>query len=74
MNNTLQVTIASVPDREQLVAEIWSADIQFAELSQEGRDLQLEIYPGPQAQPWSFEYSYLLQVLREAAQRLREQA
>jgi hypothetical protein len=45
MNNNFTVQIASVPDRENLVAEIWLGDIMVAELSDCNGKAMLEIYP-----------------------------
>ena len=41
----LTVQIASVPDRDNLVAELWYGDEQWGEISQETENLRLEIYP-----------------------------
>ncbi|MBN9352311.1 MAG: hypothetical protein J0H55_16650 [Chitinophagaceae bacterium] len=39
-----KIEIASVPDRNNLVAEIWFGDTLIAEISQEEKKLEIEIY------------------------------
>ncbi len=41
----MTVTIASVPDREKLVAELWYEQELWGEISQDTGELILEIYP-----------------------------
>jgi len=41
----MTVTIASVPDREKLVAELWYEQELWGEISQDTGELVLEIYP-----------------------------
>jgi hypothetical protein len=38
------IQIASVPDRKNLVAEIWGDDELIAEINQENDEMELEIY------------------------------
>jgi len=38
------VQITSVPDRDNLVAEIWLNDVQLAEISMENGELKLELF------------------------------
>lgn len=40
----LELTITSVPDRENLVAEIWLQDKMIAEVNSEGGTFNLELY------------------------------
>jgi hypothetical protein len=42
----MNITIASVPDREKLVAELWYDQELWGEISQDTGELILEIYPG----------------------------
>lgn len=42
----LTIEIASPPDRENLVAEIWQGDEMIAEVNQESENLELEIFAG----------------------------
>jgi hypothetical protein len=70
MNDNFAIEIASVPDREQLVAEIWWQDQQCCELSQEGDHLILELYPNQTGDAWRFTYDEFLEVLSRARDRL----
>ncbi|MCP9751332.1 hypothetical protein [Ferruginibacter sp. HRS2-29] len=38
------IEIASVPDREKVVAEIWYLNIMLAEINQENENLQIELF------------------------------
>jgi hypothetical protein len=44
MASDLRVLIASVPDREHVVVEIWRANVQIAEVSRTSDGDRLEIY------------------------------
>ena len=48
------IQIASVPDRENLVAEIWHGDDLLSELSNENKELEIEFY-GPVVNRFNFE-------------------
>jgi hypothetical protein len=70
MKDTHRISIASPPDRERLVAEIFFGDVQWAELNQESDILELEFYPRPDGQPWRIEFSNAINALSEAKARL----
>lgn len=42
--SNFEIQIASVPDRENLVVEIWYDDILVAEINQETEKLKIEFY------------------------------
>ncbi len=42
--NRFEIIIASPPDRERLVAEIWHNNILVAEINQEAESLEIELY------------------------------
>lgn len=44
--NRFEVIIASVPDRENVVAEIWYEQKMLAEVSNEDGNVEVELYPG----------------------------
>lgn len=69
----LKVQIASVPDRDNLVAEIWVGDQQLAEVSQETGTLKIEIYQrtGEARGIWEIEFDELVNALQEARNKLR---
>jgi hypothetical protein len=71
MNITIQ--IASVPDRENLVAELWYNDEQWGEVSRENGITKLEIYPRinkDNPNIWSFDLSEVIAKLQEAQKNL----
>jgi hypothetical protein len=77
-----RVVIASVPDRERVVAEIWIGECQFAELEiwigecqfaelrSEGEELLVEVYPHPRLPSWELPYQDLMELLVGAKTRL----
>lgn len=67
MSDELTVTIASVPDRDDVVAELWVGDEQCGEVSREGSTLRLELYARPGGVPWRVAFDEFLEVLKEAA-------
>ena len=70
MSDDLTMKVASVPDREFLIAELWAGNGQFAEVSKESGDLQIEVYPREDGQPWLLRLDELLRVLAQAEVRL----
>ncbi len=67
----MEVTLSSVPDREDVVAEIWYEDEMLAELREEGESLVIEVYGRPGGVPWNLNYSELMAGLRRAKERLQ---
>jgi len=67
------VEVASPPDRDDLVAEIWWNDQQVAEVRQ-SRDgsRYIELYPSPSGIPWSFRVEDWLNAVRAAEARLQK--
>lgn len=66
----LEIIVASVPDREGLVAEIYSDREQVAEVRREPEAFEVDVYPKPNGQPWLIDLDHLLATLHEARQRL----
>jgi hypothetical protein len=66
------VVFASVPGRERAVAEIWLGEYQFAELSSEGDELLVEVYPHPHLTSWKLPYQDLMALLEEVKTKLVE--
>ena len=64
------VTIASVPDRDQLVAEIWIEGILFGEVRTDALNTYVELYSRPDGKPWTFECDRLSIILSEAKTKL----
>jgi len=68
----LSAIISSLPDRENVVFEIWCGHRQFAEVSSEpGRPLEIEVYSPGQGEKWSFELHELMLVLSESVKNLK---
>ncbi|GAB4192670.1 MAG: hypothetical protein Tsb0015_15050 [Simkaniaceae bacterium] len=65
-----RITIASLPDREHLVAEILYQGIQWAEISQETDELIMQFYPHPKQEYWEFNFDEAFQALLEAKKAL----
>lgn len=61
------IILASVPDRSNLVAEIWHDNRMIAELKQENEQLQIEFYLN---EPKSFDYLSFCEILKEAEEKL----
>jgi hypothetical protein len=69
MNFTVE--IASVPDRDEVVAEIWWGDAMVAELHRNtGGEVQIEIYPRESGSSWEFDLSSWIATLTEARRKL----
>ena len=65
------VEIASVPDRETLVAEIWLNDVMVAEVTSDDiGGFKVEIYPNPNDTSWSFDLEAFTGALKLAKERL----
>ncbi|NGX56365.1 MAG: hypothetical protein K1060chlam5_00603 [Candidatus Anoxychlamydiales bacterium] len=65
-----RITIASLPDRENLVAEISYKNNQFAEISQETGELKIQFYKHPQKDYWEFSMDDILQIIEKAKKQL----
>lgn len=70
--NNFRITIASLPDRENLVAEISYNNIQFAEISHETSELIIQFYPHPKEKYWEFSTDAILAIIEKAKKRLIE--
>lgn len=67
----LSIQIASVPDRDELVAEIWEADDLLAEVCIQEDLPQIEIYPRRDLAPWKLSLTQLSGALQAAVDKLR---
>jgi len=70
MRTPLQVEIASPPNRERLVACLMVGKVQWGEINQESGELEVEIYPQRDGQPWKFAFDKLIAALQNALERL----
>lgn len=67
---SLIVEIASVPDRDNLVAEIWCDVNMVAEVSVIEKIYKIEVYPNPIEGVWRFNLAELIEALNIAQSRL----
>jgi hypothetical protein len=67
MFGDIEIAVASPPDRDGLVAELFTSDGQIAELRRDGMALTMEIYPRPDGAPWQVEMSQLFAAMAVAA-------
>ena len=68
---SLVVEVASSPDRDRLVAEIWWNNQMVAELRRAPEGSRyIDLYPSPSRIPWSFKLEEWLAALKEAESRL----
>ena len=68
--NGFEITIASLPDRERVVAEIYYDNFQWVEISQETNELLIQFYSHPKQDHWEFQLDEAVTVLQEAKKAL----
>lgn len=68
--NKFKIELASVPDRENLVAEIWYNEILVAEINQEAENLEIEFYLNEKIK---FELDDFLKAVENAKGKIREE-
>ena len=66
------ITIADLPDRENLVAEIVYDDVEWAEISKEGEEVMIQFYSHPRQRYWEFPLEDALAALEKAKKRFLE--
>lgn len=73
MTSKITITVASLSDREALVAELWIGDLQLGEVSQEvSGEFRVELYAQRGAAGfWPLELDELLSALNKARDSLR---
>ena len=68
----LSSLMSSVPDRDNLVFEIWLGTDQLAEVSHEPeRPVEIEIYPPAEGGKWNFELEEFMSMLNQAVKSLK---
>lgn len=68
---TLTIELASVPDREDLLAEIWLGTALIAEVRRDEQMLRVQLYPSETGHPFDIPYEDLEAALVTAKARLR---
>ena len=67
-----EIILASPPDRESLVAEIFIDRVQLAEVNTERGEPDVEFFPRPDGKPWRLPYAQVVSLLERARRRLTE--
>jgi hypothetical protein len=70
MRLELTVELASVPDREEVVAEIWAGTHQFAEIRRDGNEFVVQVFPPAEEGGWDLSFEQLVNALTKAQARL----
>lgn len=65
-----RITVASLPDREYLVAEILYGGVEWAEISQKTGELTIQFYPHPMEDQWEFSFDEAFAALEKAKKSL----
>jgi hypothetical protein len=60
---SFEVLIASHHENDSLVSEIWHDDEQFAEVSNNGEKLKIDVFPRENGQFWEFDLTELLNAI-----------
>ena len=69
--NEWEIVICDMPDREELVAEIWYRNKYWAEISAEiPNQFVIQVYNNSSGKYWEFSYEEAMEVLQEAKNRL----
>jgi hypothetical protein len=67
-----RVSIASPPDRDKVVAMIDFGNEQWAEINVENKELQIELIPRQDGQPWRFRLADVVMAINTAKMRFSE--
>ncbi len=70
MTQHVRISLASPPDRERLVAEVFFDDVQWAEVNQEADELEVEFYARPDNEPWRMPLATAIDALSRAKDEL----
>ncbi|PKN43450.1 MAG: hypothetical protein CVU60_00030 [Deltaproteobacteria bacterium HGW-Deltaproteobacteria-18] len=66
----IKISIASVPDREKVVAELWIKNYQLAEISKEQEEVLVEFFCYPDIKWSEIPLLELIEKLQEANNKL----
>jgi hypothetical protein len=67
----MEILIASVPHREQVVAEVWCEEELLGEVSQDAGELLLELHAKRDRTPWQVPLQELIDALQTAKVQLK---
>lgn len=68
--SNFEIIIASLPDKENVVAEIYYRNKYWAQISQESGQCILKLYSDPDGQKWEFEFEEAMNILNKAKEKL----
>ena len=68
-----RIVIASLPNRENCVCEIYYNHVQWVEISQETEEVIIQFYSYPDQDYWEFPLDVALEVLEKAKKRYLEE-
>ncbi len=66
------ISIGSVPHREELVADIFYENQHFAEISEDTGKMIIEVYPDLKKDYWEFNFDEFIEALNKAKKRLSD--
>ena len=72
LNENFRITVISLPDRENLVSEIFYKGEQWVEISHENKDLMVQFYPPVSSDFWEFPLDEAIEALEIARNKLLE--
>ena len=64
-----EIIIASVPDKENCVCEIYYKNVQWAEISQEDKTVIIQFYNNSGSRYWEFPLEIALEILQNAKKK-----
>jgi hypothetical protein len=67
--NNFRIIIASLPDREKCVCEIYYNHVEWAEISQENEEIMIQFYSHPSQNYWEFPIDIALEILQKAKKK-----
>jgi hypothetical protein len=67
--NNFRIVIASLPDREKCVCEIYYNHVEWAEISQEDNEIMIQFYSHPSQNYWEFPIDVALEILQKAKKK-----
>lgn len=69
LKNKFSIMIASVPELDYPVAEVWLGESIVAEIRYE-KGFQIQLCPAPGGKTWDFPFDELIDILQEAKEGL----
>lgn len=68
--DNFEIIIASLSNKEYLVAEIYYNNMYWVQIFQERNNLVIQFYPHPTKKCWEFSFDEALKILEQAKQEL----